>query len=321
MTSLPALESFVRPSVLYIGLQKTGSSFLRAYFTNHPELFWTRQAPRLQSVGLAPTYLDSVAEELRDKYHGRRKDACAAWIDMYEAVGLGYRLQGEVRWTDGLMLRSEEPFPANLLWDPPSFFAEIARMVPDLKIVLTIRAQPEWLYSNYHHYAQLIPPEHRTFEDFLNTAEGKVCAATAHFDRLVETLYLVFGKDQLHVLPLEELERQQEAALIELCRFLGCRYAPFAPKEESFNRGLDYRVAERGGTIKIAELGGRESTVPRQSLLNRLLGKRPEDFSQIPPKAALRTRHSAMLSGLYALGNRRLAALLDRDLAGLGYPV
>ncbi len=320
MTSLPALETFARPSVLYIGLQKTGSSFLRAYFTNHPELFWTRQAPRLQSVGLAPTYLDCAAEELRDKYHGRFKDACAAWIDMYEAIGLGYRLRGKMRWTEELMLRSERPFPASLLWDPPSFFAEIARMVPDLKIVLTIRAQPEWLYSNYHHYAQLIPPKHRAFEDFLNTAEGRVCVAAAHFDRLVEVLYLVFGKSQLHVLSLEELERQQEAALMELCRFLGCRYAPFAPKEVSFNRGLDYRALEGSESITIAEPGQAPMARPL-SLLNRLLGKRPEDFSQIPSKATLRTRHNAMLSGLYALGNRRLCALLDRDLAGLGYPI
>src|SRR5262249_47333 len=153
-------------------------------------------------------------------------------------------LPGNITWNDELMLRSEKPFPANLSWDPPSFFAEIARTVPNLKIVLTIRAQPEWLYSNYHHFAQLIPPEQRTFEDFLNTAEGKICAASAHFDRLVETLHSIFGRAQLHVLLLEELERNQKAVLIELCRFLGCRYVPFTPKEESFNRGLEYRAQE-----------------------------------------------------------------------------
>jgi hypothetical protein len=321
MTSLPTLESFARPNVLYIGLQKTGSSFLRAYFTDHPELFWTRQAPQLQSVGLAPTYLNHVVGELREKYRGRLTDPCAAWIDMYESIGLGYRLEGEERWNDELMLRSDKPFPAGVLWDPPGFFAEIARMMPDLKIMLTIRAQPEWLYSNYHHFIQRIPPAHRAFENFLNTAEGKVCAATAHFDRLVEMLYAVFGKDRLHVLPLEELERQEESALIGLCRFLGCEYVPFVPKEVSFNRGLDHRAAEPGESIKIAELAGRESTFSRQSLLDRLRGKQAQDLSEIPTKATLRARHDAMLSGLYALGNRRLSALLGRDLAALGYPV
>jgi hypothetical protein len=41
-------ETSVRPNVVYVGLMRSGSQFLRSYFAVHPQIQWTRKAWHFQ---------------------------------------------------------------------------------------------------------------------------------------------------------------------------------------------------------------------------------------------------------------------------------
>lgn len=312
-----------RPQVIYMGLQKTGSAYLRGYFSAHPGIVWTREAGRLLTADGMDAYLDAARRACAVALAEKRAAGAAPslWIDMQESLGLGYRVRPDRQWRADVMFSTDDRAAADTLdLSPPDFFTKIRSLCPESRALLTIRSQADWLFSNYHHFIHYLPARRREFPDFLATVEGKILAATAEYDRLVEKLHAAFGRDRVLVLPLESLERDAEGALHELSDFLGCAYVPFTPDDKAMNRGVDYRRGRGRKEIPVlvsAGGGGRVRRYARYAL--GLLGLR--DIHRIPSKSALAREFGPGIAARYAPSNRRLAGLIGRDLSQLGYAV
>lgn len=311
-------QSGLLPDVLYIGLQKTGSTFLRAYFASHPGIVWTRQAYRLQSDGLVAGYPDAARAEFCEQVANRPSNTSTEhpiWIDMYEGLGMDYVLAGADRWDPALMMSSASLRNiAGITVSPPGGIAALRRLLPHARVLLTIRDQVEWIFSNYHHYLSRLPAHRRTLPDFLATIEGRVVLSSVHYDRLVVELFEHFGRDRVCVLTLEEIETDTHSALAQLSRFLGCAYVPFAAKDSDYNRGIDSTLSRGAGE---PSLGRRLAT----GLPALLASKQPrlEANDHIKTKDELRDTYTHLLTPFFAASNLRLERLLGKSLAAYGY--
>jgi len=281
---------------------RAGSTFLRSYFSQHPQIAWTRRAWRLQ---------------LGQSDQERRRDYCRAFqfcdpgrclIDMYEGLCLGQYFKVDL---DGNWMNRQTPVwspdwamaPEGQLRSGPVAVdpAEIARRIRDCvpkgKVLLVLRNQVDWLRSMYVHYLNHLPPRQRRFSDFLNTREGKSALDAGLFDRMLGALFRTFKRDRVHVMLLEALARDEEASLRDLCRFLEVDYHPCDSSQLQRN-------GQRGDAISAAR--------------GRLWGALARlGWKQID---VLRREEKAFLRAFYSASNARTAQLLSLDLSEYGYP-
>ncbi len=292
------------PNVIYIGLQKTGSTFLRHYFWNHDEIYCDRHGIFFQTP--AADIKARSAELVRADYaaHFKPRPPRPCHMDMYEGLGLGYVFRNRSTWDGKLFINPHETLrygPA--IPKPATLAARIKAVVPDAKILITIRNQLTWLDSNYRHYFSQLPSSRRQFIDFLATPEGKMSLDAAHFDRIVSMYDDLFGTDKVLALPLEQIEGDEETALRRLTAFLGVSWKPYDPDTKNLNTGV---------RLTLDDLTAPKNQTP---LLVRIFRNiRPRQTELIPTEAL------DILSCVYAAGNVRLSMRLDTDLQQLGYP-
>ena len=295
------------PLIIYIGLQKTGSTFLRGYFSAHPQVYWTRHGTFFQTEAAD---VDRFGREsVRSRYEALFVETTdkPCRIDMYEAIGMGYVLEGMDAWSEehfikvGARLNDEHIFTA-----PYSIAERIKMVAPEAKILLTIRNQASWIDSNYRHYFEQLPKGQESLLDFMSTPEGKMVLDAGMFDRVVEIYDQLFGREQVLVMPMERLEREEDMALQNLCAFLGIDQQPYRQEDKDFNRGrsLDALASTR-----------RVNSSQGFSLFERLLGRRQPRWQHTTEDAL---KHIACV---YAASNTRLSKRIGFDLAELGYPI
>jgi hypothetical protein len=294
------------PDVIYIGLQKTGSTYLRNYFYNHAETHCSRYGTFFQTeaADIAIHGVETVRARYESHFVADPGKPCR--IDMYEAIGMGYVLKGIHAWNASEFVKVDTPLNARHIFSAP---AEIAARVkaarPCAKILITIRNQAPWVYSNYRHYFEQLPKGRESLLDFLETPEGKIVLDTAAFDRVVDIYDSLFGRDNVFVLPMERIEQSEDAALLNLCQFLGIQYTPYRAEHKNMNKGreLDALMSARIGE-------GRQEI----RFLDRIFG-RPEPHWKMTTESAL--QHIACA---YAASNARLSVRLGVDLSNYGYP-
>ncbi|RLJ68002.1 sulfotransferase [Sulfurisoma sediminicola] len=295
------------PGVVYIGLQKTGSTYLRHYFYNHPEIHCTRHGTFFQTA--AADVARHGGDAVRSRYEALFADdpGKPCRIDMYEAIGMGYVLEGLDAWNARDFIKVDAPLNAEHIFTAPVTVAERVRaVVPDAKVLLTIRNQAGWLDSNYRHYFEQLPAGRETLLDFLSTPEGKVVMDVAMFDRVVEIYDRLFGPERVLVLPMERIERDEGAALRDLCQFLGVEHLPYRREDKDFNRGRALGALMSTRKVGAANQSG--------GLFDRLLGRKQPQW-QMTTEEAL--KH---LACVYAASNARLSRRIGVDLSALGYP-
>jgi hypothetical protein len=321
-------DDVAHPDFLYIGLQRTGSTLLRGYLTAHPDVIWTREGHRLQSTGLVDGYLQAAKQARREfaKDWLTLQRQPAVWVDMYESLGMGYRLLGIERWRPEFMMSRAELVGSNRIdLERRDTMAFIRKLMPTIRIVLTIRNQPDWIFSNYHHFISHMPQGARSFVDFLGTVEGRIVAATAHFDGLIDELHSVFGRGNVLVLPLEETARAPAQALGKLSTFLGLSAIPFTPSDRDLNRGIDHLYGRERDAIEIAQEP--TSRLPAVSVLSRArrlwprAGEANRATASVASQKTLRREFGPLLAAIYGASNARLIRLVDFDVRALGYPV
>ena len=76
-----------QPDVVYLGLMRAGSTSLRSYFTQHPQIAWRRFAWCLQ-LGQSDHERSDIYQHLVRKADGRTSDT-RCLIEMYESLMLG----------------------------------------------------------------------------------------------------------------------------------------------------------------------------------------------------------------------------------------
>jgi hypothetical protein len=293
------------PDVIYIGLQKTGSTYLRNYFYNHPEIHCSRFGTFFQTE--AADIATQGTEAVRARYEAFfcEDPAKPCRIDMYEAIGMGYVLRGLDAWSAehfvkvGALLNRGHVFTA-----PEIIASRVKAARPEARILITIRNQASWLDSNYRHFFEQLPEGRESLFDFLSTPEGKVVLDAAMFDRVVGIYDALFGPERVFVLPMERIEQAEELALRELCGFLGVQPVPYKAEHKNQNKGRPI------GALMSARIQEGEDS---SSLLDRLLGKAKPQW-KIATDEALK-----YLACAYAASNARLSERTGLDLASLGY--
>ena len=304
------MQSHRIPDAVYIGLQKTGSTFLRKYFQTHSNLSFTRHGKFFQRPESDPD--THSPESIRDRYADLFQSApqVPCLIDMYEGIGMGYHLIGIADWSADVFLRGGAHLNADhVASDHGRLAARVEAACPDARIIMTIRSQPSWLYSNYRHFFEALSDDGHSLKDFLATLEGKLVLDAAMFDRIVETYDRLFGPERVHVLPMEMLESSEEAALRGLCHFLGVEYEPYRTKEKDYNKGRNIDEL----------LKARQQDAPATGRLARLFSRGVRETTPSSPASDEKTL--SLLSMVYAASNARLSARLGTDLGSLGYPL
>lgn len=294
------------PHTIYIGLQKTGSTYLRNYFFNHPEVYCSRKGAFFQTDSADINLHGELAVRISYESLFEQNPGKPCRIDMYEAIGMGYVLNGLDAWTAHDFIRVDTKLNSgHIVTDHAQVAARVKAALPDARILMTVRNQPLWLSSNYRHFFEQLPKGRETLLDFLSTPEGKIVLDAAMFDRIVDIYDRVFGIERVHVLPMECLKHDEEQALRNLCKFLDIHFTPYKNDDKKYNEGrnLDALMAAR----------------------YQDLAKPPGLISQIFGHAKSQQRLTTeetikQLSLVYAASNTRLANRLGLDLESLGYP-
>jgi sulfotransferase family protein len=302
-----------RPDVVHIGYMRAGSTYLRSYFTQHPEIHWTRHAWYFQ--------LESSDEVRNAEYHARVASDTRApcFLDMYEGLSLGYVLtKTSVRdraedehpeWAAAWALRPGGLMDGSIIVPAPEEIARrIKAAVPQAKILIVLRNQHDWLRSMYLHYTAYYPPGRARFVDFLDTLEGKAAIAAACYDRTLDVYAASFGRERMHVMLLEELNRHEDQALRALCEFLGVAFRP-----------VDHEHADRNQGKRRLPDGRPAVPESRPTLWKRAIARRGPSPAGGTSNGVLTADDQAYVRALCAASNYRTSVWLGRDLAHWGY--
>jgi len=298
-----------KPDLIFIGPYKSGSEYLRAYFDQHPEIVWTRQAQFFLADAnrmRMSEYPEGVPAEAEKKY----------FIDMFEGVAIGYIFREAKNWP----VTGFQPFrPLSdevLIPDQMAVAARIHAAAPDAKILMCLRNQVDWLRSSYLHHIYFLAPKDRTFSQFLNTLEGKCAMDAGHYDRIVQAYATVFGREQVHVMLIEEVASDEEKTLRRLCDFMELPYVPYPAEQKKQNSGKGLLA---GNAIsRLSRLGLSDS---RLRGLGRIVRPLIPWLKPFITYDVINTTERRVLGAVYAASNFRTARLTGLDLARAGYPM
>lgn len=248
------------PTMLVAGAQKCGTSTLATTLNMHPEIFMTRRPKEVH-------------------FFDREFDRGIDWYASHFRPGPEHVHAGEA--TPVYMYDHQAR-------------RRMAETVPDAKIVVILRDPAKRAYSHYWHrrrkngepaptFVEAIEREGRDFARGTPPHPKHAYLARGHYvDQLLD-LERGHGRDNLHVMLLEDLGAERTTTLTTLFEFLGvdASQADAIPEQWS-NR---YRVPTDDGTAK------------------------PVDYPPISPE----TR--SLLVETYREDNERLAEWLGRDLS------
>ena len=308
-----------KPDVVYIGFPRAGSTFLRSYFSNHPDIEWTRTPDYFGSTDKFYSekclYYDPDADVIADEINNK------CLIDMYEGHAVGYI------WNDSKLEELEDKvtyikreMESAFDWDyyypgPTEIASRIKTTIPQAKILIVLRNQEEWLISMYKYNIMVLPGKNKSFHDFIRTRLGKCVLFSALYHNTLETYYNLFGKENVHVLLLEQIRNERNDTLKKLSQFLGVDFVELPEHKERLNKGVGDRFAT--GITRAAKcgIGISKSNVKRWRQLVRLLGRINSREKLLDKKEC------EFIRSFYAASNFRLSRLLGIDLSAYGYPV
>jgi len=298
-----------KPDVIYIGYQRAGSTFLRSYFSHHPDIVWTKTREYFcfdEKFRSAEPYYDANGP----------KEAQKCYIDMYEGLASGYV------WTSGAVPDILKP---GLAIDGRDFYAdpiEIARRIkekaPDAKILMVLRNQVDWLRSNYLYHIGPLPKGRKKFVDYLSTLSGKSVLLSGLYHITVGAYYELFGRERVHVMLLEQIAEKRDAALSTLCGFFGIKYVDFPREKEERNESAGNAV---GNVIRVssalnASAGANTKLRPLSALIKNIVRQTPFFNSDVLSKYEKR-----FIESFYSASNYQTTKLLGSDLRKFGYPM
>ncbi len=209
------------PDFLIIGTQKGGTTSLFRYLSDHPQVAPGRK------------------KEIRffDKRFHRGVD----W----------YRAHYPPRWrrhlyraTRARRLVTGEATPTYLYW--PAAPVRVRAVVPNVRLVALLRDPVARAYSHYHHGVRA-GREPRTFgvaveEEIEGIERGDPPAKFAYvarglYARQLERWWSVFPREQLQILASEDLYKDPDRVVADVCGFLGIRPpGPAGRRRRAYNR-------------------------------------------------------------------------------------
>ena len=299
-------SSYDQPDVVYLGLMRAGSTSLRSYFTQHPQVAWRRFAWCLQ-LGQSDQERCENYQYLVRNANGRTPET-RCLIEMYEALMLGQYFESSYsavafeengpRWSADWAL---DPKLSSDHWPVRIDFPEIARRLkscfPAARILIVIRNQLAWFESMVNHYWGYFSKEERSLNSFLSTAEGQAAKAAGFFDECILALHQTHGKENVHVLLLEDLQKYPQS-LVDLNTFLAVEPNQTMAAQSVCNRG--------------------RHKYKRIAIRNRISAMLPVKFRNSCYHMTRADRD--LVEKMYQQSNARTSELLDRNLTAVGYP-
>lgn len=279
------------PNFLVIGAQRCATSWLYFCLKEHPDVY----VPYIKEVSYFSDYYENGPE----------------WYRRYFVPWNGQKAVGEVT--------------------PSYFYREgvaerIARDLPDVKLVVTLRNPVERAYSQYQKHVRrgILAYD---FETALENDPEYVERGLYH--RQLLRYEKLFPKDRLLVLLYEDIKRDPAAHMGRILEFIGVdasRVPPSAGKvipSEALGGGLyNYsgpvtaflrRKLGLGGTIDAVKKSPLMPAVDR--LFYRFAATPKSAAAKDPGKPSMRPETRAKLAALFVEENRKLAAHLGRDLS------
>ncbi len=215
----------------------------------------------------------------------------------------------------------------------PEMVRRILAVLPDARIVVFIRNQPDAIRASYSQY--VAGGGTYGLEKYLHTYDNVYGALRAPFkapafewehfeyDRLIGLYDEAFGRENVFVYPYEGL-KQPEALFETLATDLGVRF----PEGITARRGANVSHSESGmNALRFANRFTRQSVANKDWYVDPPGGHALRNVVRFVLKAApggpfrLPKRVVAEIGRYYAPSNRRLAGLRELPLAELGYPM
>lgn len=303
------------PNVIFIGYMKAGTGFLRSYFTYHPEIQWTRKAMFFQ--------LNDEFKKAKKHYISKIKHAFDGGgdfnnenktIDVFEGLSTAYTTHSDVAWNDSFF-DPELPIPENSTWCNPKIIAKrIKSILPETKILISLRNQVDWLRSNYLYHLNQLPSQRKKFSDFIKTFEGKNALTSIEYDQTLKTYFDIFDQENVHVILLEEFS--EDETWQRLCEFLGVPYKPFKKEWGWQNEGRGIKMGKLHRWLSKFGLEAQDFPDPLRNL-----GSTVGRWLPLPGgEDVLSDEQISMIESFYAPHNVRASNILKKDLKKYGYP-
>jgi hypothetical protein len=214
----------------------------------------------------------------------------------------------------------------------------IRAVLPDARIVVFVRSQPEIISAAYLQYLRnggthaphrfLFPEDYGRAHAPLPRREARFSFDHFEYDGLIAHYAELFGREQVHVYVYEELRRDPRAFLQRMAESLGMELDAGAVPMEKRNPSYGLAVS------RLARLLNRFTAhamldkrpwlhvpgwyEPRKRLLEGLSGSRLLG-GRASPERLLGAATVAWIRGRYWESNRRLAQWVSGDLRALGY--
>lgn len=293
------------PDVIFGGVYKAGTTFLRGYFTQHPQIAWTRKAWFFQEFTYdypSPDYPPPLTEDV------------PCYVDMFEGLATGHVYEKRVDWPRYYLSPGVGLTEAGVRQDRDEITQRINQTIPAGKILLVLRNQIDWMRSAYLHHLDGLPRSRNSFENFLTTPQGKLVIGAAQFDLTISAFQGAFGPNRVHVMLLEELQADQARVLRDLCRFIDVDYVPYSPVETDRNTG---RGVATGRAVQFATRWRLDKVA--QNLPAPLRSYGHQAAGRLFRKDVISTEQKQHICSNCAASNARTVDLTGLDLARFGY--
>lgn len=266
------------PDFLVIGAQKAATSTICNYLAAHSGVqFSTPKEPFFfdrDDMLSQPHFFFECRDQFLDFDWKNRRDAL---LDGYSEVFAGAadaQLCGEGTTTYLSSYHAPE---------------RIAEVVPDAKLIVTLRHPTKRLYSAYWHEVKMRRAIY-SFEDYLRFEPYRVFHNSL-YERHIRRYLEFFPKEQIHFIVFEEFVREPERHIVELCDFLGLRREEIEPNRERVN------TAQVPRSLRV------------QQLLNRVLQFTPRNYTPWEMRDAEHPLYDPLyVRGLHRLGYWNLTA-------------
>lgn len=287
------------PHFIHIGFPKTASTWLQDLFAAHPEICFVYK-PKF-------FHWDDCFSKGKDFYLSLFKptDANKISLDSDEQYSVGIR-HGAFNWDCCYKPQHSKKFAdhARKFSLPPDqelIAKRIHQTLPDAKIIMVLRNQPDWLISRYKHF--LIKGESRAFREFI---KDQSVLKPAFYYSIVDFYFKLFGRGNVLVIFYEELIAEPEKFLNKISDFMGISKFDYEKANKKSRVGLTNRGAK---IIQKINLAGSMAPVISKPIfyLDRKVFKKMQDVSLVPAK------EKQALADFYAKDNQKLSELLGKS--------
>lgn len=204
----------IKADALYIGYPRSGSTYLRAYFRDHPQINYDDQQ------------IAEILYQRPDYQHGLiDKPPGKVYISCDESICESVCVTGDTAvWGKNLY----KPGCFNLvrhdiIIDPREAARRMKKWHPRAKVLIVIRDQVSWFESLYRATISSLPPNQRTFNDYWLTPQGIAMRSAGYHDRVLDAWMRLY--DDVMVVRYEKLMALETSQ--NLCRWLGVSHVPF----------------------------------------------------------------------------------------------